>query len=108
MIKNIQKIETGFCQIGRYTFDLKKSLLKYNNNIQKLTPKEADILKLFLENKNTVLTRDFILKTFWDENYKYSLGRSLDVFMSSIRKYLKDDSKISILTIHGIGYKLVI
>ena len=103
----MQKIETNNCQIGRYTFDFENRLLTYNNNVRKLSRKEADLLKLLFENKNNVLTREFILKTIWG-NDDYFLGRSMDVFITKLRKYLKDDSSISIINIHSIGYKLII
>lgn len=104
----MQNTETDFYQIGRYTFDFENRILLYNDNVRKLTPKEANLLKLLLDNDNIVLTRDFILRTLWNDNYKYSLGRSLDVFIPRLRKYLKDDSNIAIHTIHGLGYKLSI
>lgn len=105
--KKMQKIETDNYQIRSYAFDFKNRLLNNNNNVRKLTSKETDLLKLLFENKNNVLTREFILKTIWG-NDNYFFGRSMDVFITRLRKYLKDDISIEIVTIRCIGFKLVI
>ena len=102
----MENSEINFCQIGNYNFDPENRLLVYNDNVRKLTPKEAGLLKLLFENGNTMITKDYILRTLWNANYKYSLGRSLDVFIPRLRKYLIHDNNIAILTIHGLGYKL--
>ncbi|MGI9158354.1 MAG: winged helix-turn-helix domain-containing protein, partial [Saprospiraceae bacterium] len=69
-----------------------------------LTQKEADLLKLLGEHRNEVVKRSFILETIWGKD-DYFLGRSLDVFISRLRKYLKDDPRIKIENIHGVGFK---
>ena len=81
-------------------------LLKYWNSEQKLTTKESDLLKLLCANKNTVLDRNFALKTIWvDDNYFNA--RSMDVYIAKLRKYLKDDPKVQIINVHGKGFKLI-
>jgi len=87
-----------------YKLDLINLVL--DNSIQKvqLTQKEMDILALFTTNTNTLLKREFILKSVWQDD-SYFVGRSLDVFISKLRKYFKDDSTIRINNIHGRGYK---
>jgi len=71
-----------------------------------LTQKEADLLKLLLDNKNNTLTRENILKKLWGEN-DYFLGRSMDVFISRIRKHLRPDPNLKIENVHGVGFRLL-
>jgi len=71
-----------------------------------LTQKEADLLKFFIENKNIVLKRSEILEKLWGED-DYFLGRSLDVFISRLRKYLKSDGNLKIENIHGVGFRFL-
>lgn len=93
--------------IGDYEFDSQKQLLKYGDKEQKLTTKESDLLKLLCNNMNNVLERNFALKTIWQED-SYFNARSMDVYITKLRKYLKDDPAIQILNIHGKGYKLIV
>ncbi len=93
--------------IGDYTFDSQKQILKIGEKEQKLTTKESDLLKLLCNNMNTVLERNFALKTIWQED-SYFNARSMDVYITKLRKYLKEDSSIQILNIHGKGYKLIV
>lgn len=93
--------------IGDYEFDSQKQILKYGDKEQKLTTKESDLLKLLCNNMNNVLERNFALKTIWQED-SYFNARSMDVYITKLRKYLKDDPSIQILNIHGKGYKLIV
>lgn len=93
-------------QLGNYHFDYKNLSLKNHQTERQLTQKEADLLKYFIENKNAVLKRSEILETLWGED-DYFLGRSLDVFISRLRKYLKQDETLKIENIHGVGFRLV-
>jgi len=93
-------------KIGEYLFDSEKQILKLNNKIQKLTTKETDLLKLLCVHKNSILDRNFALKTIWiDDNYFNA--RSMDVYIAKLRKYLKDDETVEIINIHGKGFKLL-
>jgi two-component system, OmpR family, response regulator len=93
-------------KIGEYIFDTEKQILSIKNKIQKLTTKETDLLKLLCVNKNSVLDRNFALKTIWiDDNYFNA--RSMDVYIAKLRKYLKEDSSVEIINIHGKGFKLL-
>jgi DNA-binding response OmpR family regulator len=93
--------------IGQYTFDTNKQLLILGDHSQKLTTKESDLLKLLCNNTNEILERNFALKTIWiDDNYFNA--RSMDVYITKLRKYLRDDPTIQILNIHGKGYKLIV
>ena len=93
-------------KIGNYTFDADKQMLVLDGHEQKLTTKESDLLKLLCNNKNSVLERNFALKTIWiDDNYFNA--RSMDVYIAKLRKYLKDDTSVQILNIHGKGFKLI-
>ncbi len=92
-------------RIGAYEFDYKNLSLSKESKQKVLTQKEADLLKYFVQNKNMVLKRSDILETIWGED-DYFMGRSLDVFISRLRKYLKEDDALKIENIHGVGFKL--
>ena len=100
--------ETSDCHnIGEFIFDAQKQILKHGNSTQKLTTKETDLLKLLCNNKNRVLERNFALKAIWiDDNYFNA--RSMDVYITKLRKYLKPDPNVQIINVHGKGYKLVV
>lgn len=91
--------------IGRYRFDYNNQLLTLDNEIITLTNKEARLLKMLVQHKNQVVERDLIMKSIW-ENEGYFVARSMDVFISKLRKYLALDSAIKIKNIHGVGYRL--
>ena len=91
--------------IASYNFDYNNLSLACEDCNKTLTQKEADLLKLFAENKNQVLKRSTILEGIWGED-DYFMGRSLDVFISRLRKYLKNDETIKIENIHGVGFRL--
>jgi len=92
--------------IGKYLFDTQTQFLKKGNNKKKLTTKESELLKLLCNNKNKVLERNFTLRTIWiDDNYFNA--RSMDVYITKLRKYLKDDPSIQIINVHGKGFKLI-
>lgn len=104
--KKSEKILTKY-QLGSFEFEFENYILKNNSKEITLTEREASLLKLFLENKNTVLKRETILTSLWG-NDDYFSGRSLDVFISRIRKILKEESNVRIENIPRIGFKLVI
>lgn len=89
---------------SEFNLDLNNLILEREENKVQLTQKEADILALFVRNQNTLLKREFISKAIWEDD-SYFVGRSLDVFISKLRKYLKEDPSIKITNIHGTGYK---
>lgn len=91
--------------LGQFRFDYQNLLLKGQGEPRQLTQKEADLLKLFAEQRNQVIRRSDILKKLWGED-DYFLGRSLDVFISRLRKYLRKDSRLKIENIHGVGFRL--
>ena len=98
--------EDGVFKIGKYDFDPQKQTLAFKNKVQKLTTKEAELLKLLCTNKNKVLERNFALRTIWyDDNYFNA--RSMDVYITKLRKYLKEDPTVEILNVHGKGFKIV-
>jgi two-component system, OmpR family, response regulator VicR len=96
-----------YLTIGNYLLDHKNLLLKFGTQAKNLTQKEADLLKMFMENKNEVIKRSYILETLWGED-DYFLGRSLDVFISRLRKYLSQDERISVENIHSVGFRMKI
>ena len=103
--KEKEKVSTY--EVGKYHFDYVNQFLSLHGNEQKLTKKEADVLKILCEHKNEVLNRDLALKTIWG-NDDYFNGRSMDVFISRLRKYLGEDENIQIINVHGVGFKLAV
>lgn len=94
-------------KLGSYSFDYTLQLVTRGEAQQKLSTKEAELLRLLCLRKNEVLTREEALLNIWHDD-NYFNGRSMDVFLSKIRKYLKDDSSVEIINVHGRGYKLLI
>lgn len=94
-----------FILIGNYTFYPSRYSLKYEDDLIQLTEKESDLLLLLFTHNNGVISRKEILETIWGEN-DYFLGRSLDVFMTRIRKYLQKDERIKLESIRGVGFRV--
>ncbi|MBD1393959.1 response regulator transcription factor [Mucilaginibacter glaciei] len=94
-------------KLGKYNFDYTSQTIIHDGLIQKLSTKEAELLRLLCLKKNEVLTREEALLNIWHDD-NYFNGRSMDVFLSKIRKYLKDDPLVEIINVHGRGYKLLI
>lgn len=94
-------------KLGKFDFDPGNMILKSDSSQQTLTRKEAALLKLLCLYKNKLLSRETALKSIWGDD-DYFIGRSMDVFISKLRKYLKDDPDISITNVHGTGFKLEI
>ena len=105
------KTETPFTPqlytLGKYTFDTQKQLLQSNDSSYKLTTKESELLKLLCDNANQVLERNYALKTIWEDD-NYFNARSMDVYITKLRKFLKDEPSVEILNVHGRGFKLVL
>lgn len=93
--------------IGTFIFNKAQQLLIREGESTKLTYKEAKLLELFIENVNEVVERDFALKAIWHDD-TYFNARSMDVYISKLRKHLKPDSSIEIINLHGHGYKLLV
>lgn len=92
--------------IGKYFFDSKKQTLEIQNRVNKLTHREAEILRLLCINKNAVLERTFVLRKVWGDDNFFN-ARSMDVFITKLRKHLQEDSNVEIINVRGIGYKMV-
>jgi len=92
-------------KLGNYVFDPVNLTLTIGDQKTELTQMEADLLKLFIAQKGTLIKREEILKTVWNSD-DYFLGRSLDVFISKLRKYLKADPNIEIVNQFGVGFRL--
>jgi DNA-binding response OmpR family regulator len=91
--------------IGTYSFDSKNFTLHHATGSKALTQKESEVLKMFCLNPDRVLKREEILKAVWGDD-DYFMGRSMDVFISKLRKYLKEDPTVQIVNFHGVGFKL--
>jgi DNA-binding response OmpR family regulator len=104
--KNTKNSDQTVFKIGNYSFDYSHQTLTLNDVAQKLTTKEADLLRLLCINANDVLDRNFALKSIWKDD-NYFNGRSMDVYIAKLRKYLKEDSKVELINVHGKGFKLM-
>jgi DNA-binding response OmpR family regulator len=93
--------------IGKFLFNCEELTLSINEESRTLTLKEAELIRYFTENPNKVLSRNNILQKVWGSN-DYYLGRSLDVFISRLRKYFKADTNVNITNLHGIGFRFTI
>ncbi len=91
--------------LGEFSFDSINMTLKYGDSERALTRKESGLLKLLCMNLNNLLPREVAMVTIWGEN-DYFIGRSMDVFIAKLRKYLKPDPNVKISNVHGIGFKL--
>jgi len=89
--------------IGKYMFDFANQSLSIGGKTKRITEKECDILNYLCSHKNTIIKREELLKDLWGEN-DYFFGRSLDVFITKIRKYLKEDPTLNIENVFGVGF----
>ena len=93
--------------MGKFTFDTQRQLLTIGNKQTKLTTKESELLSLLCANANEVLEREMALKTIWIVDNDFN-ARSMDVYITKLRKHLKDDPSIEINNVHGKGYRLIV
>ena len=93
--------------LGKYAFDTQKQTLQSDDASHKLTTKESELLSLLCNNSNQVLERNYALKTIWEDD-NYFNARSMDVYITKLRKYFKDEPEVEILNVHGRGFKLVV
>ncbi|GEP92830.1 DNA-binding response regulator, OmpR family, contains REC and winged-helix (wHTH) domain [Chitinophaga terrae (ex Kim and Jung 2007)] len=98
--------EEGAVSIGQYSFNYTKQTLTRNNVVEFLSHREAAILKRLYDNKNDIMERKAILIDLWGDDNFFN-ARSMDVFITKLRRYLKDDSRVQIVNIRGVGYKLI-
>ncbi|MCL9805762.1 response regulator transcription factor [Flavobacterium amniphilum] len=99
-----EPVDKSIYKLGKYQFDSKNYFVVSGEEKTTLTQREAELLKLFLDNKNVVLKREEILKSLWGDD-DYFMGRSLDVFISRLRKIIANEEGISIENLHGIGFR---
>lgn len=96
----------GLYTVGKYSFDFPNYELKHSDGEKrKLTRKEAELLKLFCEHKGQVLERELVANMVWGDD-SYFVGRSMDVFITKLRKYLSKDDSLAITNVHGVGFRL--
>ncbi|MBK9451358.1 MAG: response regulator transcription factor [Bacteroidetes bacterium] len=94
-------------KLGNFEFDFTYRELKIGKEVKRITSREADLLRLLCLHQNQILKREDALKQIWGDD-SYFNARSMDVFITKLRKYLKDDPKIEIMNVHGTGYKLLV
>ncbi|MFT4525603.1 MAG: hypothetical protein ACI85F_001758 [Bacteroidia bacterium] len=104
--QQIEKNDPNLVYIGKYKFDTRNMVLLHDNKKIELTSKEADLLLLLSASANDIVEREIILKNVWGDEGDY-VGRTLDVFISKLRRKLEGDSNVKIANIRGVGYKLV-
>ena len=105
-VKGKKMKDIPFYKLGNFLFDTQKQTLAIGDKVTKLTTKECELLSLLCAHANEILERNYALKTIWvDDNYFNA--RSMDVYITKLRKLLKDDPGIEIINIHGKGYKLI-
>lgn len=97
--------KNGIYKFGSFYFDYSSHSLKSPTSERRLTKKEADVLKLLCINKNNILRRDTALLTIWGKD-DYFMGRSMDVYITKLRKFLREDPSVSITNIHNVGFML--
>lgn len=102
--KNVEINDQGEFVIGKFTFKYNEQKLYYHNQVINLTQKEAALLNYLVQNSNKILKREEVLLNVWGKD-DYFLGRSMDVFITKLRKHLKADPNINLETIHGIGFR---
>lgn len=97
----------GRFQLGRYVFDYPTRDLLLDGQVQRLTSREAELLRLLCQQQGEVLRRETALRLIWGDD-SYFNARSMDVFVTKLRKYLKADPNIELMNVHGMGFKLVV
>lgn len=104
---NQENSELEECFVGKYKFSIQKQMLELNGKVKSLTHREAQVLHMLFEKRNQVLERKQVLDQLWGDDSFFN-ARSMDVFITRLRKYLRDDPSIQIVNIRGIGYKLML
>jgi len=107
ILKRTKQTDKNQFKFGKFTFDPNRQLLLFKGEKQKLTSKESELLKLLCENINEVLDRGVALNRIW-QNDSYFNARSMDVYITKLRKHLKKDPSVELINVHGVGFKLVI
>lgn len=106
-VSNRKNCNTNEFHVGTMIFDSQKQTLTTGEKVQKLTTKECELLLLLVQNANNILERNYALKAIWVED-NYFNARSMDVYITKLRKLLRDDPEVEIINIHGRGYKLIV
>ena len=106
-VSSQKKIIVEFLTIGKYIFDYPRRALNINGNVRKLTFKESELLRMLAINKNDIVDRSAALDEIWRDN-TYFTSRSMDVYITKLRSYLKEDPAVEIVNIHGTGFKLLV
>lgn len=99
------KPDRNIFQIGQYVFDYTHQSLTINDNTRQLTAKECDLLRMFAVNFNQLIDRNSTLQKIWKDD-SYFAARSMDVYITRLRKYLREDPSVKIINVHGVGFKL--
>jgi len=100
-------VKENIYTIGRYYFDSVRQLLTLGDHTQKLTSREVDLLLILCKNKNNVVDRSFALTKIWKDD-SYFNARSMDVYITKLRKFLREDPNVELINVHGIGFKLIV
>lgn len=106
-IQEHDKNDATVYQLGNTTFDINRQTLITNGKEVRLTTRESELLTMLIQKKNDVLEREYALKKIWGDDSYYN-ARSMDVYITKLRKFFKDDPTVQIINVHGIGFKLVV
>lgn len=102
-----QILQTELCKIGKYMFDYTRQELELNGDIKRLSFREAELLYMLVANRNDIVQRIEILDKLWGDNSFFN-SRNLDVYITKLRSYLKEDANVEIITLKGVGYRLLV
>ena len=105
--KEEEKIDGPLIKMGNTIFDINSQTLTYEGQVIILTTRETELLLMLLQKKNEVLEREYALKKIWGDDSYYN-ARTMDVYITKLRKYIKNDPKVNIINVHGIGFKLMV
>jgi len=105
--EGVKKITTDSVKIGKYNFQINRQVLRSDKEQRKLSFRESELLKVLYESRDRVIDRKDILNLLWG-NDSFFNSRNLDVYITKLRSYLKDDPSLEIITIKGIGYRFVV
>ena len=105
--ESVKESPDSECKFGRFTLDYNSQILYFEGGEQKLTTKENQLLKILCQNQNEIVDRSVALKKIWHDD-SYFNARSMDVYVTKLRKYLKHDPNVELINVHGAGFKLVV
>ena len=99
--------QNGVIHLGKYDFDLRKYELRFQTQIRKLSHREAELLKILADHRNFTVERKVIMQQIWGDDSFFN-SRNLDVYITRLRDYLREDERVQIITLKGVGYQFIV